>query len=273
MSRYYRDRVALVTGAASGIGLALSRALSAAGAIVVLTDRDLEGARAAAADLARAEGAALDVTDADAFRALVADVEARHGAVDFLFNNAGVGLAGEVRDLSVADWRPVMEVNVFGVIHGVAAVYPGMIARGFGHIVNIASGAGLCPRPGMTAYAASKHAVVGLSTSLRLEAEPYGVRVSTVCPGYIETNIQNSTRFVKLDREGLTASIPIKPMSAEDCATRVLKAAEKNQAVIPVQFVAWIDWWLWRLSPRLSLFISRYRAAQFRKHRSDQPAR
>ena len=140
-------------------------------------------------------------------------------------------------------------------------------AQGSGHIVNTASGAALAPRPGMTPYAMTKHAVVGLSVSLRAEAELHGVKVSAVCPGYIATNIQKNTRFVKLDGEKLMEKVPIKPLTADQCAKITLAGTRKNKAIIPVSRMVWLDWFLFRLSPGLSLRTARWRSKQFEAHR------
>jgi NAD(P)-dependent dehydrogenase (short-subunit alcohol dehydrogenase family) len=254
MSRVYQDKVAIVTGAAGGIGAALVSALQRAGAIVV------------AADL-NASAHAVDVTNYDAVKALVDATVAEHGRLDFMFNNAGVGLVGEVRDLEIDDWRPVMDVNLWGVIHGVQAAYPLMVAQGWGHIVNTASGAGLCPRPGMVPYAASKYAVVGLSTSLREEAAELGVRVSAACPGYIGTGIIAATPFKRVDGDALMKSVPIKPMSPEDCARVILKGVAGNRAIIPVTVVTWVEWLLQRWAPWVIRLIARFRARKFRAFR------
>lgn len=266
-------QTALVTGAASGIGCALSHELATRGATVVVTDLDEQRCDRVAQDIRRAGGRAeaqpLDVTDAEAFQQVADAVVDDHGRIDFLFNNAGIGLAGQVRDMTVADWRSVVEVNLWGVIHGVSAAYPAMVEQGTGHIVNIASGAGILPRPGMAAYAATKHAVVGLSTSLRVEAEPLGVRVSVVCPGYIGTDIQKHTRYINIDPRQLLAAIPsaVKPMPPLACAKRILKGVRKNRAIIPVHSLAYLEWWIYRLSPHLALRLTRMRVRQFEASR------
>lgn len=254
--RSYAGRVVLVTGGASGIGAALVEQLARAGAVVYASDLP-EGVRARA----------LDVTDAPGFAALVDEIVAREGHLDVLFNNAGVGVAGEVADLGLDDWRRMIDVNVYGVVHGIAAAYPHMIRRGAGHIVNTASGAGLGPRPGQTPYAAAKHAVVGLSTSLRAEAAAHGVRVTAACPGYVATAVMRSARFVGVDRDKLAARIPIRPMSAARCAQLMLRGAARNQAILAISAYVKLDWWIYRLSPALSVWLAQWRARQFRASR------
>lgn len=271
----FRGRVAVVTGGASGIGRALCAALAGRGATVILTDRNAEGVAAAVRALREAasagggalEGEALDVTDAVRFREVVAAAHARHGRIDLLFLNAGLGQAGEVRDLELDHWRRLIDVNLWGVIHGIAAAYPAMVERGTGHIVITASGAGLVPRPGMTPYAATKHAVVGLATSLRAEGAALGVRVTAVCPGYIATAIGTPASMVNLDGEALRAKIPIRAISAEVCAERVLDGVARNRPFVIVGFHVWLDWWLSRMSPGLAIRVSEWRARQFRAHR------
>ncbi len=258
--------VALVTGGASGIGAALCRRLAARGDRVIVSDLNLEGAQALAEELG-GRAVRLDVTDAEAFASVAREVVETEGRLDLLFNNAGIGLAGQVRDLEAKHWRSIVEVNLFGVINGIDAVFPIMRAQGSGHIVNTASGAGLCPRPGMTPYAAAKHAVVGLTTSFREEAALHGVRASVFCPGFIDTNIQAASHFVRVDGPGLTANIPLKPMTADECARIALRGVARNRVIIPVSKYVWLDWLLYRLSPALSIRISRLRARQFEKHR------
>jgi NAD(P)-dependent dehydrogenase (short-subunit alcohol dehydrogenase family) len=268
----YAGRVALVTGAGSGIGEALADALARRGARVVVTDVDGGRARAVADRLLRdghaARAAGLDVTNAAAFRRAVDETVASEGRLDLLFNNAGVGVAGEARDVELADWRRAVDVNFWGVVHGILAAYPRMVAQGSGHIVNTASGAGLLPRPGMTAYAATKHAVVGLSTSLRAEAAAYGVRVSAVCPGFVRTNIFAATTYAKVDGARLMEKVPIAPFSAEECARIVLRGVARNRAVIVVSRLLVFEWLVYRLSPALAIRLAGWRARQFRAHRT-----
>jgi NAD(P)-dependent dehydrogenase (short-subunit alcohol dehydrogenase family) len=225
------------------------------GARVVLADIDGAEAQAAADALTsaggRAQAAATDVRDADAVQRLVTETAAAHGRIDFMFNNAGVALAGKTGEMTLADWNRLIDVNLRGVVHGIVAAYPLMIAQGFGHIINIASVAGLTPTPGLTGYATTKHAVVGLSTSLRGEAARYGVRVSVVCPGLIDTPIKNNMTLLSIDRQALLDSMPLKLHPPEVCALAILRGVERNQAIIVVTTVAKIGWLLYRLSPAL----------------------
>jgi NAD(P)-dependent dehydrogenase (short-subunit alcohol dehydrogenase family) len=267
----FHGKVAIITGGASGIGRALGEALAREGAEVVLADLRGERAAEVAAGIVkaggRARGAALDVCDAAAFAQLVATTVAESGRLDYLFNNAGIAISGEVRDQTLDDWNRVLAVNLHGVVHGVAAAYPVMIAQKDGHIVNTASLAGLTANPGLVPYAASKHAVVGLSTSLRAEAADLGVRVSVVCPGLIDTPIITDSRFVNLDREGVLADLPA-ALPAAECAQAILRGVRRNRPVIVVTWLAKLLWLLQRLLPsRLTAFVVRAIHRRLRRHR------
>ena len=265
---YYEGKIAIVTGAAGGIGGAVADALYAAGATVVVTDINLTAAEQRVQDFGeRGVARHLDVCDPEAFAELADAIRAEFGHIDLLVNNAGVGLAGDVRDMALADWKRVIDVNLYGVIHGVHAVYADMTERGSGQIINIASGAGLCPRPGMVPYAASKAAVIGLSTSLRPEAAGLGVRVNVVCPGFIETDIQKNTTYKNLDTGKLLSEIPLKPMAASKCASIILRGAKRDRGIIPVSIATNLEWSMYRLSPSLLSGVAKFRARKFQDNR------
>jgi NAD(P)-dependent dehydrogenase (short-subunit alcohol dehydrogenase family) len=257
--RRYRDAVAFITGGASGIGAALGKALVAAGARVVLADRDQQPV----IDLARqlgplAEGIGLDVRDSAAVNAAIDGVWANHGRLDYLFNNAGTAVAGEIENHDLDDWRYVVEVNLMGVIHGVQAAYPRMIQQGFGHIVNTASMAGLGPVPGATVYCTTKHAVVGLSRSLRIEAKRHGVCVSVLCPGAIRTPILiNGGKYgrakvlVPIEKQ-MEMWERLRPMDPDLFATKALRRIARTQSIIVEPSFWRYFWWIGRLSPDFS---------------------
>lgn len=180
-------KVAVVTGAASGVGAALCRRLAWAGISVIATDVDGKELRLLARSL---DGASfytrcIDVRDDDSIRRLLTGTVADLGRIDYLFNNARIPAPGAFDQLSYDDWQRAIDVNLWGVIHGTRHGFPLMRAQGFGHIVNTASIAGMAPAPRSAAYATTMHAIVGLSTSLRAEAASAGVRVSVAVPGTI----------------------------------------------------------------------------------------
>lgn len=264
----FAGRVALVTGAASGIGRPLAEALGRRGAIVVAADLNGGGAKAVADAIAaqggRAEPAAVDVAREADVAALVESVVARHGRIDYLFNNAGIAVGGEVRDLRVAQWRRIVDVNLFGVIHGVAAAYPRMVAQGGGHIVNTASLAGLGPFPTMTPYSTTKFAVVGLSLSLRAEAAALSVRVTAVCPAFAQSGIYAAAEVANADAKQLFGRLPFTPIPAERAAERILHGVARNEALIVFPFYARVLWWLGRVNRALLAPLHRRMLADFR---------
>jgi NAD(P)-dependent dehydrogenase (short-subunit alcohol dehydrogenase family) len=255
---------AVVTGGASGIGRALAIELVARGACVVLADIDGEGAERAARELVSAgtggsaTGCFLDVRDQAAFRSLVDDV-AERGGLDLLFNNAGISIGGPSHELTSAHWDRIIDVNLRGVVNGVLAAYPRMVASGHGCIVNTASGAGLVAPPFVTAYAATKHAVVGLSTGLRPEAALHGVRVIALCPGSVETAILDrppdgdlpTTASATVTAREYLRTVGQRPIAADRFATLALDQIARNRGVIVVPASAKSLWYLHRLSPRL----------------------
>jgi NAD(P)-dependent dehydrogenase (short-subunit alcohol dehydrogenase family) len=259
-----KDRVAFVTGGASGIGKELCGALVARGAAVVLADINASGAAAVARELGdRGPGSAtslsLDVADPSGFARAVGAVNDEHGHLDLLFNNAGIGVGGPVEELTLAHWERTLDVNLRGVVHGVIAVYPLMVKQGFGHIVNTASLAGLLPFPLGVPYAMTKHAVVGLSVSLRNEARAHGVRVSAVCPGVIDTPILDAegppdlprTSLAGRGREMFLHSNRGPAYPPERLAEDVLRGVERNRAIIVAPARARTAWLMNRISPRL----------------------
>lgn len=267
----FAGKTALVTGGASGIGRALCAELGRRGALLTATDINAglleETVRTLKEAGCEAAAAVLDVTDATAFKELVNALVVEHGRLDYLFNNAGIVAVGEAQDFSFDDWHRVIDVNLYGVAHGVMAAYPLMVKQGCGHIVNTASAAGLFPSAGEISYTASKYGVVGLSQALRVEGRKYGVKVSVVCPGFIETPIYGSARALGVDRERLFAGIP-RMMASERCAELILRRVERNRAVIPVAWDAWLTWLLQRLSPGMTQLVTRKQIRQVRRYRT-----
>ncbi|MCU1503463.1 MAG: family NAD(P)-dependent oxidoreductase [Ilumatobacteraceae bacterium] len=187
-------KVAVITGGASGIGRAMARRFRSDGMTVVIADVEQAALDATASDLG-VEGVRTDVSDADSVAALADTVIERHGAVHLVCNNAGVGGGGRIANQTLKDWQWVIEVNLWGVIHGLHTFLPLLLANeDGGHIVNTASMAGLAPWPGIGVYNATKYAVVGISETLAIELQGTKVGVSVLCPGVVNTNIFQSQR-------------------------------------------------------------------------------
>jgi NAD(P)-dependent dehydrogenase (short-subunit alcohol dehydrogenase family) len=231
--------VAVVTGGAGGIGLAMARAFAARGARIVLADVDAAALARAEAELAAAGaevfGVAADVTRRESVAALADAAFGRFGAVHVLCNNAGIAVAGPLVGADPDDWRRAMDVNFWGVVHGIDAFLPRMIAqRQGGHVVNTASMAGLVGMQGLGIYCATKFAVVGLSESLRRELEPHGIGVSVLCPMLVATRIaENSARALGRTSpappgDAAAAAVPLvgSVIAADEVARRVVEAIE-----------------------------------------------
>lgn len=251
--------IAVVTGGASGIGRMLCEELAARGAVVVVADINEERAREVASSICGQGGQArpqyVDVSNEDGVRQLIQDTVAAHSRLDYMFNNAGISITGDARDLRTEHWRRMLDVNLWGVIYGTSIAYATMADQGYGHIVNTASTGGLLPYPTNLPYSTAKHAVVGLSLSLRPEAAVLGVKVSVVCPGYVQSSIYQTfeavTPLTVSKDEAVRRSISFKMMDARRAAHTILAGVARNRAIIVFPAHARILWWLYRLNPTL----------------------
>jgi NAD(P)-dependent dehydrogenase (short-subunit alcohol dehydrogenase family) len=262
--RTFKDAVAIITGGASGIGRALAEELASRGAEVILADLQMDLAGEVAAYINSRGGKAsaylLDTTNHNAVKKLADEIFSSRGRIDYMFNNAGIAIFGEAIQYSHEDWKRVLDVDLHGVVHGVEAVYPIMIKQGFGHIVNTASIAALMIVPYLASYAAAKYAVLGLSKTLRVEARPYGVKVSVICPGVIRTPMMEGGKFGKViveitpDMEKRAEKF-FRPMDPKIFAKKVIDRVAKNSGIII--FPSWwkIFWFIGRISERLAFFL------------------
>ncbi|MEV6768276.1 SDR family oxidoreductase [Nocardia sp. NPDC051030] len=225
---------AIVTGAASGIGHALVTRLLQRGDRVYAIDRDAERLNGMASPgPGTLTTVVADVSDRDAMAKVVDRAVAETGQLDLMFNNAGIVVGGEFAEMTDAAWQKIVDVNFWGVVHGSHVAYARMLEQGSGHIVNTASSAGVMPVARSTAYAATKHAVVGLSTSLRIEAAERGIRVSVVLPGVVDTGIFDSA--VNLDGYDYRRTIdklPFAKVKPLDAADAILHGVSKNKQYI-----------------------------------------
>lgn len=228
-----------------------------------------------------AYGLPLDVRDPLAHKHVVDSALERWGVVDYYFNNAGIGVAGEASDYATEDYDDVFDVNLRGVAYGVQAVYPVMIRQGSGHIVNTASMAGLVAPGGQVAYCASKHGVVGLSKALRIEAKVHGVNVSVMCPGVVRTPILDGGKYgrirgLQVDAETVRELFErMRPMAPDAFARQALAAVARNQAIIVAPTWWKLFWYLERVSPTLSIALQQANYPRVRRmfaaRRAQQP--
>ncbi|MFD7704772.1 SDR family oxidoreductase [Streptomyces caelestis] len=243
----FGGRLVLVTGAGSGIGRATALAFAEAGARVLAVDRDAEAAARTAGE-ARGRGAAAawaetaDVSDEQAMEKLAERVATEYGVVDVLVNNAGIGLGGSFFDTTPEDWRQVLDVNLWGVIHGCRLFGRRMAERGQGgHIVNVASAAAFQPSRALPAYSTSKAAVLMLTECLRAELAGRDIGVTAVCPGFVDTPITSTARFAGVDaeeerrlRKRAARLYGLRGYPPEKVAAAVLRAVARDEAVVPV---------------------------------------
>lgn len=238
-----RGRVAVVTGGGSGIGRALAEALAREGTRLVVADVE-EPAAGAVADGIRGRGGdaiavRTDVSDLSQVQALADHAFSHFGEVHILCNNAGVALQGALQDATHKDWQWVLGVNLWGVIHGLEAFLPRMIAqRQPGHIVNTGSMAGLIASAGLGVYNASKYAVVGISETLVKDLRPHGIGVSVLCPMGVSTRIQRSARnrplHLRNDEERVSAAVELigKYLEPERVAAMTVAAIRANRLYV-----------------------------------------
>nr|WP_275463820.1 SDR family oxidoreductase [Streptomyces noursei] len=266
----FGGQLVLVTGAASGIGRATAFAFAEAGARIVAVDRDAEGA-ARTAEMARLIGApaawgeAVDVSDEAAMEKLADKVDTEYGTVDVLVNNAGIGLSGAFLDTTTEDWKKVLDVNLWGVIHGCRIFGRRMVDRGQGgHIVNTASAAAFQPSRILPAYSTSKAAVLMLSECLRAELAGQGIGVTAICPGLVNTGITGTARFAGVSaeeekrRQAKAARMyGMRNYPPEKVADAILRAVVRNQAVVPVTPEARGAHLLSRFTPRALRALAR----------------
>ena len=264
----FQGKFAFVTGGASGIGRGLCEALAARGAEVTVTDVNFEGAQAVAESILRAGGKAralrLDVADGEAVTRALESA----GRLDYVFNNAGFAIVGEVRDPDLASWRRIVEVNLMGVVAGSLAAYKIMVRQGDGHIVNTASLAGLAGMPTGAAYATTKAGVVMFSQMLRAEGVALGVKVSAACPGFIRTPIFDNAQYLRVDKARVLKHIPLPIIELAPAIAGILAGVERNDALIVLPFYARLLWRLMRWFPFLAGPLNRKAMADFRRLRT-----
>ena len=248
-------KVAVVTGAGSGIGRATALALAAEGARVAACDVDAERVAALGKELGPRALLAehVDIADRAQVAAFAAAVHARAPAADVVVNNAGVACGGNFLETSLDDWDWLLGVNLRGVVHGCHFFLPRMIERGAGgQVINISSIFGLYAAPQTSAYVASKFAVLGLSRSLRAELAPHRIGVTAICPGMIATSIVDGGRMtgaVRTRVRQISATFQRRGAHPDVVARAIIDAIRTNPSVRLVGRDAWALWALTRVAP------------------------
>jgi len=255
---FFKDKKVFITGAASGIGKATAVAMGALGCRLFLTDINEQGLLKTAAEIQEKGGKvcaaeAFDVSDYPMMKHFASDVQERHGAMDILVNVAGIALFSQIEDMKHGDWERVINVNLWGVIHALECFVPEMIrARRGGHIVNVSSTAGLIGLPWHAAYAASKHAVVGLSEVLRYDLKKHGIAVSVICPGAVNTGLVKTAEIHANDLQAAQkakarfANIAINP---ERVAQMIMRAVRRRRFIVLTSFDVRLFYFLKKCCP------------------------
>ncbi|MGC9325077.1 MAG: SDR family NAD(P)-dependent oxidoreductase [Desulfomonilia bacterium] len=255
----FKNKVVVITGAGSGIGRATALAFAAQGADLVIADIYEDRLEEVSGKLTAAGSRALlrkvDVSDRSQVEDLARFVMSERSRVDILHNNAGVAIGASFERTSIEEWEWIMATNFWGVLYGVKAFLPHMIEQRYGHIVNTSSVAGLCATPGMSAYCTTKFAVAALGEALRAEVRRYGIGVSTICPGVIDTRICADGHLHMRDEARATNTRVIDFYRnfgwSPDCVAKaVLSAVRYNRSVVPVGPEAWIQWFGKRFSQK-----------------------
>lgn len=230
-------KVGIVTGGASGIGKAICSELISQEVFVMIADINEPMGKSVESELnengINSRYVHLNVSDYNSVERLIIDVFQEFGRLDYLFNNAGISMYGELYEMSMENWNEIMDINLWGVINGTQIGYRIMQQQGYGHIVNTASAAGLGPGPITSAYSTTKHAVVGLTTSLHYEAKEFGIKVSTLCPTFVDTPIFAAAKAININKAIMTKQLKKqKMMTPEKLAKIALNGVHKNKSII-----------------------------------------
>ncbi|MFO0725500.1 MAG: SDR family oxidoreductase [Myxococcota bacterium] len=264
MAARFQGQVAIVTGAASGIGKEIASALADQGAVLGLVDINA-AALAETAQLLQSRGATVqsfvaDLSQEAVIDRLAQDILQRFGRVDLLMNNAGVAVVAPLLSTKEQDWDWILAINLRAPIRLTRALLPSMIAQGSGHIAFTASMAGLVGAPGMSAYSTTKFGLVGFAEALSLEVKDSGIDVTVVCPGYVRTNLHHATRYTNDSMKKLLDAPPSWYGVRQDEAGRRIVRALANKSPLFVFGVEKLGWWVKRVWPRAGLALSRLTA-------------
>lgn len=264
----------VVTGGGGGLGAALARKFALLGGRVTILDIDQEASRAITKRiddegvLHAPEWMHLDVSDGKEFSRILEEVQAKHGRLDVMVNNAGILIAGEARDMNAELFHKITEINLMGVMYGSLAAFKIMSKQGYGKIVNISSISGLISSPLYAAYSMTKHAVVGLSKALREEGRSLGVDVLVACPSTLRTGIFDAGNVVNAPKEQIFKESLLASISAEEAASKIMDQIRLNRWITVFPTYAKIMWWLEKIHPVLLKPLHMRVIKNFRAHRA-----
>jgi len=251
----WQGKSVLITGSATGIGCSTAKQLAEKGAVVYVTglsEQDCEPVvRSIQEKGGKAYAAKLDVNNSDEFKNLIDRVCEEQGKLDVLINNAGILYVGEFYDMEVPFIEKLIQTNITAVTVGSLHAFQVMKKQGHGLIANVASMGGFSPTPTMAVYAATKHAVLGLTNSLALEAKEFGIEVKAVCFGLIQTELFRTAEMKKGDENTVFGMLPVKPMSPDEAAKHFVEKMPGKKRIIFAPFYARLTWWIYRLFPSL----------------------
>lgn len=256
MKNIFSGKNIIVTGGASGIGEALVTRFVSMGAKVVVVGRSSEYSGPAHYFQA-------DMSSVEESKQVFENIVKELGVIDYIINSAGIFMGGEIRDTPIEKWHEVIDNNIYAIAHGSKLALEHMLERKSGHIVNIASTAGIIPVPAMGIYGASKYALVGLSHDMRNEVAELGVKVSVVCPTVVNTPLYDTAIYNKVDKNSVLKS-RTNLQTADIAAEAILRGIVKNKATIHTSRITQAIWVVYRLAPRLYDFFARRIVRRYR---------
>ena len=249
-----RTKNAVITGAASGLGRDIAIELGRRGFHIMISDINPTESNITLTMVEQAGGSGetylCDVTKASEVMAMAEYAYKNHDHIDLLVNNAGVAAGGLVGDMPIEDWHWLVSINFWGMVYGCHAFIPKMRRDSGGHIINIASAAGIVCLPEMACYNASKAAIISLSETLRAEVAPYNIGVTVICPSFFNTDLMREMRYCDdFQCDFAQAAFQNARITSEDIAKMLVKAYERNKLYVLPQTSAKLQWFFKRLSP------------------------
>ena len=264
----FAHSVVVVTGGASGIGKEIVNQMVDKGARVIVVGRTRKTGVKFVKELKKrgydVDFEHVDMTKQKDVRLMINRIVKKYGMIDYFYNNAGIFMGGEIRDTKIENWHEVANNNIFSTMNGSHYAYQQMIKQGFGHIVNVASAAGLFPVPAMGIYGSTKFAIVGLSNALRNEAKAFGVQVSVVCPTVVNTPLYDTALYNKVDTDTALKNRS-SLQTPEVAAKKIIRGVRRNKAVIHTSLTTSATWVLYRIAPGIYNVAARRILKVYRK--------